>query len=130
MAFLRQDQPPVDNAVLFDCEGGTHVSRRSTRVTAAPGGNSSISFSDGSHTAAPQRRSQRAPAPAPEPAPPPQQVHAPPPTAPPADPPVGGGGGGGVPGYTALFCSEGDQVRNRPTRRAVQPPGGASSIKF
>jgi hypothetical protein len=28
----------------------------------------------------------------------------------------------------SLFCNEGSQLRNRPAKKVLQPPGGASSI--
>eukprot|EP01012_Entosiphon_sulcatum_P050302 TRINITY_DN690_c0_g1_i1.p2 TRINITY_DN690_c0_g1~~TRINITY_DN690_c0_g1_i1.p2 ORF type:complete len:147 (-),score=11.27 TRINITY_DN690_c0_g1_i1:158-574(-) len=138
MAFLRHDGAgsPQD-AVLIDREGGTHVKGRVYRINQQPGGNSTLSLSDGSREspfiAAPNRvpraenkensfppKQPTAPAPvAQEPIakPAPAIREASPANGPPAQ-------------YTTLLCTEGGQLRNRPARKVVQPPGGASSIVF
>jgi hypothetical protein len=139
MAFLRHDGPHSNDVVLFDGEGGTHVKGPSTRVAQHPGGNSSFSFGwtdpqkenkapaatgrrkiqadvTGKPGSAPQAPIVASPAPVQAPAYHQQQQASP--YQPPAQE------------YNALFCNEGSQVRTRPARKVVAPPGGASSIIF
>eukprot|EP01004_Peranema_trichophorum_P010860 NODE_9691_length_571_cov_82.787946_g9054_i0.p1 GENE.NODE_9691_length_571_cov_82.787946_g9054_i0~~NODE_9691_length_571_cov_82.787946_g9054_i0.p1 ORF type:complete len:130 (-),score=21.58 NODE_9691_length_571_cov_82.787946_g9054_i0:138-527(-) len=129
MSFLRHDMPndPKD-AILFDREGGTHVKGRSTRVSQQPGGNSSLSLGFGNfgkENEPPQRRGRAAVIP---PSDPPRTVEPEPVKPPPpkmSEPSVSPSKD-----YTPLWCNEGSQVRTRPARKVVQPPGGASSIIF
>jgi len=120
-------------SALYCSEGNQHVKRPSSRVTQPPGGASSIVFGD--HTPA-EPIKRRQPHPAPEK---PKEVL------------VNTtnlaahqqqqqqqqqqyqqsnveSSSGQRQGYDTLLCTEGNQLRTRPAKKILQPPGGSSSI--